>query len=56
MKTLNDLFPGRMGRVELTRIAVRLRMPQLLRTNADEALADDVVAALQSALDEVRKG
>jgi len=54
--TLNDLFPGRMGRVELTRIAVRLRMPQLLRKGSDEPLEDDVASALQTALNEVRKG
>jgi hypothetical protein len=54
--TLQDLFPGKMGKVELTRIAIRLRMPHLLRSAPDAPLDAALAATLQSALDEVRKG
>ncbi len=54
--TLQELFPGKMGKVELTRIAIRLRMPQLLKSPTDAPLDEALVATLQTALDTVRKG
>lgn len=44
-----------MGKVELTRIAIRLRMPALLRAAMDEPLEPSIAATLQDTLTEVRK-
>lgn len=47
--SLGELFPGNLGRVVLTRVALRLRMPELLRTAPtaalDPVLADKIAAA-----------
>ncbi len=53
--TLQELFPGKMGKVELTRIAIRLRMPELLRASMDSPLEPSIAATLQTTLTEVRK-
>jgi len=54
--TLSELFPGNVGRVELTRVALRLRRPDLLRMKPNAQLDADTVNKLQSALAQVRRG
>lgn len=54
--TINDLFPGKVGRVELTRVAVRMRRPDLLRCPPTRQLDAKTVAILQAAQLEVRRG
>lgn len=49
MQTLTDIFPGKAGRVFLTRLAVRLRMPQLLKMKMDVPLEPELREKLQSA-------
>jgi hypothetical protein len=54
--TLDALFVGNMGRVELTRVAIRLRMPTLLKMRPGETLSPDLCAVLQQALLDIRRG
>lgn len=54
--TLDDLFPGKLGRVKLTSVAIKLRKPMLLKQDPSDELPQDLVTALQSALTEISKG
>jgi hypothetical protein len=54
--TLGTLFVGNMGRVVLTRVAVRLRKPELLKMRADEPLESSLVEILVAARDAVSRG
>lgn len=54
--TLGELFPGRMGRVVLTRVAIRVRRPDLLKMPPSTALEADLVALLEDAKTHVQKG
>lgn len=54
--TLGELFPGKVGRVELTRVALRLRRPDLLRMKPTAQLDSATQAKLESALNQVRRG
>ena len=56
MNTITALFPGNMGRVRLTRVALKLRMPALLQMPADQLLDPALLAKLTSCLVEVQKG
>lgn len=56
MTTIEDLFPGKMGKVELTRVAIRLRMPRLMRAPPKKQLDPALVEQITTALIEVRKG
>lgn len=51
-----ELFPGKMGRVELTRIAISLRMPMLMRAKPTDTIKPGLIARLIEALKQVRKG
>lgn len=54
--TLSELFPGNVGRVELTRVAVRMRRPDLLRMPPTVQLDTATAQQLQAALAQVRRG
>lgn len=54
--TLSQLFPGNVGRVELTRVALRLRRPDLLKMNPNTQLDAATTEKLQAALTQVRRG
>ena len=54
--TLTELLPGNMGRVVLTRVALRLRRPDLLKMPIETPLDPALLAALLPAIDAVRKG
>jgi len=54
--TIGSIFPGKMGRVELTRVAIRLRMPELLKKSPNEKLEPELADKLKIALTDVRKG
>ncbi len=56
MATLNDLFPGQTGRLELIRVMLRLQMPELRQRPRDEELGPDLEQRLRKGLDEVRRG
>jgi hypothetical protein len=56
MATLNELFPGQAGRLQLIRVMLSLRMPQLQRTPRDEELDKDTERKLRDALQRVQRG
>lgn len=53
---IEDLFPGKMGRVELTRVAISLRMPALMRSKPTDTIDPALVPRIEDALKTVRKG
>lgn len=54
--TLTQLLPGNMGRVVLTRVALRLRRPDLLRMSCEIPLDPALLDTLLPAIDAVRRG
>lgn len=54
--TLGELFPGNVGRVVLTRVAVRLRMPVLLRMTPSDELPGDIASLVEEAAAAVKRG
>jgi hypothetical protein len=54
--TLDSLFTGNMGRVVLTRVAVRLRKPELLKMTASAPLDPAMIDMLIAARDAVKRG
>jgi hypothetical protein len=54
--TLAQLLPGNMGRVVLTRIALRLRRADLLKMSDQVPLDPALLATLMVAIDAVKKG
>ena len=56
MTTIESLFPGKMGRVMLTRVAIRMRRPELLKMNKTEVLAEELADKVREALAMVKKG
>ena len=54
--TLTQLLPGNMGRVVLTRVALRLRRPDLLKMSVEIPIDPGLLAALLPAIDAVRRG
>jgi hypothetical protein len=54
--TLTELLPGNMGRVVLTRVALRLRRPDLLKMPVEIQLDPDLLATLMPAIAAVKKG
>lgn len=53
---LCQLLPGNMGRVVLTRVALRMRRPDLLKMSDQTPLDPALLALLLPAIDAVRKG
>jgi hypothetical protein len=53
---LCELLPGNMGRVVLTRVALRLRRPDLLKMSDQVPLDAALLATLMTAIAAVRKG
>jgi len=56
MTTLNELFPGQTGRLELMRVMLMLRMPQLRSMPRDDELPAELEEQLRKARAAVRKG
>ena len=56
MNTLMELFPGDMGRVRLTRVALKLRMPALLKMQPEQLLDSALLTRLTNCLAEVQRG
>lgn len=54
--TIGEIFPGNMGRVRLTRVALKLRMPALLRMPPEQSLDQELLEKLTICLAEVQKG
>jgi ABC-type polar amino acid transport system ATPase subunit len=54
--TIAELLPGNMGRVVLTRAALKLRKPELLRMDPTTPLDPELLEQLTAAVDAVRKG
>ncbi|MCA9493447.1 MAG: hypothetical protein KC621_26130 [Myxococcales bacterium] len=55
MSTLNQLFPGQTGRLQLMRVMLLLRRPDLKSLDRDEPLSDELEKQLREALGRVRK-
>lgn len=53
---LSALFPGKMGRVMLTRVAIRIRRPELLKLKAESELEPALLATLNQAIVDIRRG
>lgn len=54
--TLNDLFPGQAGRLQLIRVMLMLRRPDLKSLARDRELPAELETQLKLALDRVRRG
>ncbi len=54
--TIADLFPGNMGRVLMTRVAIRTRMPALMKMTPDEPIDEKLLAQLRIAIEQVKRG
>ncbi len=54
--TISELLPGNMGRVVLTRVALRLRRPDLLKMSVAVPLDPALIAMLLPAIEAVKKG
>lgn len=56
METIAELFPGNMGRVQLTRVALKIRMPALMTMPPHEVIEPGLLQKITSALADVKKG
>ncbi len=56
MTTLNELFPGQTGRLELMRVMLKLRMPELRTMPRDVELPVDLDERLRTARKAIRRG
>ncbi|MDE0883405.1 MAG: hypothetical protein OSB21_12500 [Myxococcota bacterium] len=56
MTTLNQLFPGNLGRLKLLRVMLRLGMPELSKYNANQPLEPMLERRVRQALHEVEAG
>lgn len=56
MTTIGEVFPGNMGRLMLTRVALRLRMPELMKLSPGQEIEPALLLRLQTTLAEVKKG
>jgi len=56
MATLQDLFPGRLGRLDLARVILKLRMPELADMAMSDELPQELSVKLRAALSQVKKG
>lgn len=54
--TLGELFPGNLGRMELTRVALRIKRADLLKMKPEQVIDEDTHKALVAAIAEVRRG
>ena len=55
-RTIEDLFPGVAGRMDLVRVMIKLKMPELREIPRDEVLQPELFERLQKAAMEVRNG
>lgn len=56
MTTLDDLFPGNLGRMKKIRVALRLKMPDLMKMDGTKPLEKDLAAKLKKAVLETERG
>ncbi len=56
MATLNELFPGQVGRLQLIRVMLKLRRPELKRLDRDKPLPAELEEQLIRTLKTVRRG
>ena len=56
MNTLEEMFAGRMGRVVLTRVAIRVRKPEILKMSVSAPLEVALIEELERARREVSGG
>jgi len=56
MSTLNQLFPGNLGRLKLLRVMLRLGMPELRSQNPNLPLDPMLERRIRQALREVEEG
>jgi len=54
LTTLDELFPGALGRLRLTRVAMLLKDRSLLDEDPKKALPGDKVRKIKSALEELQ--
>jgi len=55
VSTINELFPGRSGRLQFIRVMLALRMPELRELSRDEELPPDLERKLRETLERVRR-
>lgn len=54
--TLGALFPGKMGRVDLTRVALRIQRPDLLKMSPQTIINDELTELLRRTKQLIEKG
>jgi len=55
-KTMEDLFPGNMGRMLMIRVMLKLRMPDLKDMPRTEPLDPSLVSRLETTIAQVQLG
>ena len=56
MATLNQIFPGNLGRLKLLRVVLKLGMPELKHMNPNQSLDPMLERRIRQALYEVEQG
>lgn len=56
MKTLDDIFPGNTGRMKKIRVALRLKMPDLMKMDGTKPLDKALSKKLENAMLEIERG
>ncbi len=56
MKTLDDIFPGNTGRMKRIRVALRLKMPDLMKMEGTKPLDKALAGKLEKAILEIERG
>lgn len=56
MKTLDDIFPGNTGRMKKIRVALRLKMPDLMKMDATKPLDKALTKQLEKAMLDIERG
>ena len=54
--TLDEFFPGNMGRMLLIRVMLRLKRPDLAKMDKGTKLDTDLIKLIRDAINDVKKG
>lgn len=54
--TIEEIFPGNVGRLVMARVILRLRMPELARMARNATVSPTLESQLRAAIDAVKKG
>jgi hypothetical protein len=54
--TLEQIFPGTVGRLKLIRVLLRLKMPELAKMDPNQTLAPALASQIRGTLVEIERG